>query len=29
VTFSQPGNAVPARAPVKAEEILQVEAFAG
>ena len=29
VTFSQPSNAVPARAPVAAEEILQVEAFAG
>jgi predicted dehydrogenase len=29
VTFSQPSNAVPARAPVNTEEILQVEAFAG
>jgi hypothetical protein len=29
VTFSQPSNAVPARAPIKAEEIFQVEAFAG
>ena len=29
VTFSPPGNAAPARAPVKAEEIFQVEAFAG
>jgi predicted dehydrogenase len=29
VTFSQPSNAVPARAPVGAEEIVQVEAFAG
>ncbi len=29
VPLSQPSNAVPARAPVKAEEILQVEAFAG
>jgi predicted dehydrogenase len=29
VTFSRPSNAVPARAPVGAEEILQVEAFAG
>src|SRR6266481_159414 len=27
VTFSQPSNAVPAPAPVKAEEIFQVEAF--
>ena len=29
VTFSQPSNAAPARAAVKAEEIFQVEAFAG
>jgi hypothetical protein len=29
VTFSQPSNAVPARTPVKAEEIFPVEAFAG
>jgi predicted dehydrogenase len=29
VTFSQPSNAVPARTPVKREEMLQVEAFAG
>jgi len=29
VTFSQPSNAVPARVPVKAEEVFQVEAFAG
>jgi hypothetical protein len=29
VTFSQPGKAVPPRAPVEAEELLQVEAFAG
>ena len=29
VTFSQPSNTAPSRAPVKAEEIFQVEAFAG
>jgi hypothetical protein len=29
VIFSQPSNAVPPRTPVRAEEILQVEAFAG